>query len=349
MMKKIFTFVLTLAVYAALLVPVPASGEAVCEGLPLFAGAMNDAIVVSNIANEPDAHLVRPAVYKIMGNNYFKLRDVAMMLNGSGKQFAVDYDDVTKSISITTGKPYEAIGGELTGAAAETASASPTNNGIFIDGESVTLTVFKIGGANYFKLRDLGKALDFHVGYDDETKTVSISGAKGYETAENIGTSGETPVLKEPPALTVACGGNNNIEALKGTYSWRYPNGDGTETGINADCMHPLEAQKYMPSCSNPDSSKAELIWTTAPDEVSVRCWSGECWGKPDSRSEDIPVDIFETETQDGSNSRGFMIELKGGNYIYEVIAEWDSSGKYGGKACYSFYMEVNGTNADNE
>ena len=46
--------------------------------------------------------------------------------------------------------------------------------------ESVTLTVFKIDGANYFKLRDLGRALDFHVGYDNETKTVCISGAHGY-------------------------------------------------------------------------------------------------------------------------------------------------------------------------
>ena len=123
----------------------------------------------------------------------------------------------------------------------------------------------------------------------------------------------------------------------------------GTETGINADSMHPLEAQKYMPSCSTPDSSRAELLWTTAPDEVSVRCWSGECWGKPDSRSEDIPVDIFETETLDGSNSRGFMIELKGGNYIYEVIAEWNSSEEYGGKACYSFYTEANGTDTNDE
>jgi len=41
------------------------------------------------------------------------------------------------------------------------------------------------------------------------------------------------------------------------------------------------------------------------------------------------------------------MIELKGGNYIYEVIAAWDSSGKYGGKACYSFYTEANGTDTN--
>ena len=56
---------------------------------------------------------------------------------------------------------------------------------------------------------------------------------------------------------------------------------------------------------------------------------------------------IFSSLFAMGSYSRGFMIELKGGNYIYEVIAEWDSSGKYGGKACYSFYTEANGTDTN--
>ena len=82
---------------------------------------------------------------------------------------------------IGSGKPYAPIGGELSGTAGETGSAALTNNVILIDGEAVSLTVFKIDGANYFKLRDLGEALDFHVGYDDETKTVFISGARGYE------------------------------------------------------------------------------------------------------------------------------------------------------------------------
>ena len=181
MMKKMVSFLLTLAVCAALLVPASAAGTIISDGVPLFAEATNDTIVVSNSADVPDAHLVHPAVYKIRGNNYFKLRDVAMMLNGSERQFSVDYDDAAKTVSITSGKPYEALGTELTGAASETASARPTNNAITIDGETVTLTVFKIGGANYFRLRDLGKALDFHVGYDDETKTVFLSGAKGYE------------------------------------------------------------------------------------------------------------------------------------------------------------------------
>ena len=179
-MRKITKTVLGLALCAVLLIPASAAGE-IYDGVPLYAEATNDTIVVSSSADQPDAHPVRPAVYKIMGNNYFKLRDVAMMLNGSGRQFAVDYDDAAKTVSITSGKPYAPIGGELTGAASESASARPTNNGILIDGEPVALTVFKIDGANYFKLRDLGMALDFYVGYDDGTKTVTVSGRKGYE------------------------------------------------------------------------------------------------------------------------------------------------------------------------
>ena len=104
-----------------------------------------------------------------------------MLLNGSEKQFAVDYDETAKTVSITTGQAYRAVGGELTGTAGVSRSAAVSHNPVSIDGRTVTLTAFKIDGENYFKLRDLGEALDFYVGYDDELKTVFISGAKGYE------------------------------------------------------------------------------------------------------------------------------------------------------------------------
>ena len=177
-MKKLYSAVLVLAGFLALLVP--AQAAALPEETH-SAIATNNTIVVSNSADAPDAHIVHPAVYKIEGANYFKLRDLAILLNGSSRQFAVDYDDVSKSVSITSGAPYQAIGGELSGTAAERSSARISNNTVTIDGVPATLTVYKIDGANYFKLRDLGKALDFHVGYDDETKTVYISGANGYQ------------------------------------------------------------------------------------------------------------------------------------------------------------------------
>ena len=175
-MRKLCSVILALCLAFLASVPAVASPAETRAAI-----ATNNTIVVSNSADQPDAHTVRPAVYKIEGANYFKLRDVAMLLNGSEKQFAVDYDDAAKAVSITSGKPYRAIGGELTGTAAETGSAVPSNNVIRIDGVPVTLTVYKLDGANYFQLRDLGRALDFHVGYDDEAKMVFISGAKGYE------------------------------------------------------------------------------------------------------------------------------------------------------------------------
>ena len=158
----------------------PVSAAAQTDGI-YPAIATNNTIVVSNSDNQPDAHVVHPAVYKIEGANYFKLRDLAMLLSGSAKQFSVDYDDVSKTVSITSGAPYTAIGGERSGTAAETNRAIISNNAILINGQSVTLTVYKIDGANYFGLRDLGKILDFHVGYDETMQTVFLSGAKGYE------------------------------------------------------------------------------------------------------------------------------------------------------------------------
>lgn len=193
-MKKLCSVILTLVLCLALFSPAMAVNAQPEGTYPAI--ATNNAIVVSNSTDEPDAHLVYPAVYKIDGANYFKLRDLAMLLNGSAKQFAVDYDAAAGAVSITTGKPYTAIGVELTGTAAESGSAIISNNTILIDGVSATLTVFKIDGANYFKLRDLGKALDFYVGYNDDMKTVTISGAKGYDTESDPDDIKATPIYK---------------------------------------------------------------------------------------------------------------------------------------------------------
>ncbi len=175
-MKRLITAAMTLSLCFALLAPAAAQPENARRAI-----ATNNLIVVSNSTDLPDAHAVHPAVYKIDGANYFRLRDVAMLLNGSAKQFSVVYDDETKSVSIVPGEPYSPTGTELSGSAAETADAIVTNNTIRIGGEEVSLTVFKIDGSNYFKLRDLGRALDFRVSYDDETKAVTISGARSYE------------------------------------------------------------------------------------------------------------------------------------------------------------------------
>ena len=52
--------------------------------------------------------------YTINGNNYFKLRDIAMVLNGTKKQFEVGYSKEKNAIYMTSQTPYTPVGGEMT-------------------------------------------------------------------------------------------------------------------------------------------------------------------------------------------------------------------------------------------
>lgn len=107
-----------------------------------------------------------PTVYKINDSNYFKIRDLAAILNGTEKQLSVGYDSSLNSVTATTGQGYVKQAGDLAGApAGGTKDAQPSNDMIYINGKKVAAEVYKIDGNNYFKLRDLGKALNFYVGW----------------------------------------------------------------------------------------------------------------------------------------------------------------------------------------
>ena len=113
--------------------------------------------------------LQSPTVYKINGSNYFKIRDLAAILNGTEKQFSVGYDAALSSVTATTGQGYEKQPGDLAGApAGGQKTGDPSNDAIYVNGEKITAEVYKIDGSNYFKLRDLGKALDFYVGWSQD-------------------------------------------------------------------------------------------------------------------------------------------------------------------------------------
>lgn len=51
--------------------------------------------------------------YNIDGNNYFKLRDLAMVVSGTVKQFEVTWDGERNAINLISGKPYTVSGGEM--------------------------------------------------------------------------------------------------------------------------------------------------------------------------------------------------------------------------------------------
>ena len=117
------------------------------------------------------------AKYNINGSNFFKLRDLAALLNGTARQFDVGWDGAQGVVTVTTGTGYATPDGhELELGADMSASAVPSAQSIVIDGALRTdLTVYNIGGSNFFKLRDLGTALGFGVDYDPATDTAIVT------------------------------------------------------------------------------------------------------------------------------------------------------------------------------
>lgn len=148
-----------------------------------------------------DGKSVAPQGYNIENNNYFKLRDIAYMLNGTESQFNVAWDAKNNAISLTSGTAYQAVGGEMTDSvSAQITGCAPSSATIILDGKTISLTGYMINGNNYYKLRDVGTALGFGVDYDEDKQTVVIeSSPSAAEDPEGSTVPDTTPVPSVPP------------------------------------------------------------------------------------------------------------------------------------------------------
>lgn len=118
--------------------------------------------------------------YNINGNNYFKLRDIALAVNTTSKQFGVNWDAVKNVINLTSGSGYSPVGGELAKGDGITKYGTATTSQIYKDGELLTISGYNINNSNYFKLRDLAQAFNIGVSWDNATQTVVIDTTIGY-------------------------------------------------------------------------------------------------------------------------------------------------------------------------
>ena len=131
-------------------------------------------VSASNARLQVNGKSVSVGAYTINGNTYFKLRDLAAVLNGTEAQFSVAYDKAISSITLTADEPYISAGTEGKPAAAPPASAAESTSPLFINGERRFPTAYLIHGNNYFKLRDLGNIFDFSVGWDAASGTITV-------------------------------------------------------------------------------------------------------------------------------------------------------------------------------
>ena len=113
--------------------------------------------------------------YNISGYNYFMLRDIAYILRNTKYKFSVDWNNASKTISANKGKNYKPVGTELNNKGVfESRQAQVGNASLVVDGTTYDFVVYNFEGNNYYKIRDLGEAMNFPVEWDAGTKTIII-------------------------------------------------------------------------------------------------------------------------------------------------------------------------------
>ncbi|MBO4914924.1 MAG: hypothetical protein J5449_06935, partial [Oscillospiraceae bacterium] len=102
--------------------------------------------------------------------NYVRIRDLAQVLDGTGAQFDIEWVSRAKTINIVPHHSYD----HPNGSEGSVPFGGEQNYTVFkgvtlVNGAEVELAAFNIsylgGGNTYFLLRDIGRALDFNVGW----------------------------------------------------------------------------------------------------------------------------------------------------------------------------------------
>lgn len=112
--------------------------------------------------------------YNVNDSNYFKIRDIAMLVRNTSARFNVEWDSETDGIKIIPGADYVPIGGELSSYADATLNVLENSAPVFINDKQTAITSYNINGSAYFKIRDVADAAGFAIVWDDATQTITI-------------------------------------------------------------------------------------------------------------------------------------------------------------------------------
>ena len=113
--------------------------------------------------------------YTVNNSNYYKLRDIAMLLRTSSSRFNVEWDGINNAIKILPGVKYQPVGGELTDDTSTTLSISPNKTPIYVDTLESDVTTYTINGSTYIQIRDLADIAGFNVDWNNATQTVIVT------------------------------------------------------------------------------------------------------------------------------------------------------------------------------
>lgn len=126
--------------------------------------------------------------YEINGSAYFKLRDLAMVLNGSEKQFDVSWIPENKEVDLGAGYTYTPVGGELSKPDhIGNAAVRYTDCSIRSESGWGNILAYLVDDTHYVKLSDLAAVMKFASSYDEEKHTAQIDTSPEIGLAEKTG------------------------------------------------------------------------------------------------------------------------------------------------------------------
>ena len=194
-------------------------------GVPAFAAVAEVAEAASPVeytlkADEAETSLW---AYEIGGAAYFKLRDIAMVLDGTEQQFDIDWIPEYREVDLAEGEAYTQAGGELSAPALTgNAAARYTDCSIRCRRNWDNILAYLIDGRHYVKLSDLAAVMGFSSECDPEARTAGI------DTSPEAGTAAYTGETIDNIALMD--GGNSYFLDDDGVLVVRYA--DGTEAQV---------------------------------------------------------------------------------------------------------------------
>lgn len=118
---------------------------------------------------------LRPAVYYIEGQPYYKLRDLAALLSGTAKCFSVGWDASASAISLTSGGNYTIGADDLRGTpwyGEDGVLVKPSTATLLVNGERQQITSYSIDGNTYVQLEDIMQMFDVHVAYGEKSEVL---------------------------------------------------------------------------------------------------------------------------------------------------------------------------------
>ena len=122
-----------------------------------------------------DGEAVYCPAYNIDGYNYVKLRTLAYLMRDTECPFDVRYDEETQTVTVIPGTAYTGPAEEAWTMVDLSGTAVPSAQTVVIGGkERGDLSVWNLGGNNWFKLAELADAIGFGLTYEQDTNTAAI-------------------------------------------------------------------------------------------------------------------------------------------------------------------------------